>query len=92
VVASMALAIGLYYLHAHTSLPSTASKPSQDDKQPRQASDTDHGLADMNPEERAYHERFMREAIAMVHRLLHTTHHTPHVTLLTHHFDRLSLP
>jgi tRNA-specific adenosine deaminase 2 len=78
VVASVALVFGLCYVHTHTSLPSTASKPSQDSDQPRQASDTDQRLADMDPEERAYHERFMREAIAMVHRLLHTTHQTRH--------------
>jgi tRNA-specific adenosine deaminase 2 len=87
VVASAALAFALYYLHTHTS-PSTASKPSQEDDQPCQASDTEHRLANMNPEERAYHERFMREAIAMVRRLLHILNGT----WLTHHSDRLSLP
>ena len=35
-------------------------------QQPCQDSSADHDSGDMDPEERAYHERFMREAINMV--------------------------
>jgi len=37
-----------------------------DAPQPCQAPAADHDADDMNPEERAYHEGFMREAISMV--------------------------
>jgi tRNA-specific adenosine deaminase 2 len=72
VVACAALGLVLYYAHTvRSSLPSTASNSSQvNTQQPCQASDADQLLDAMNPEERAYHERFMREAIAMVNHLL----------------------
>jgi tRNA-specific adenosine deaminase 2 len=74
VVACAALGLALYYAHtSRSSLPSSASNLSQvNAQQPCQASDEDQVLDAMNPEERAYHERFMREAIAMVNRLLHS--------------------
>jgi tRNA-specific adenosine deaminase 2 len=89
VVASAALGLALYYLRTPTSPPrSSASNLSQvNEQQPCQA--PDDLLAAMDAEERAYHERFMREAIAMVNPLLHTK---PNGTWLTHHHDRLSLP
>lgn len=37
-----------------------------DGPQPCQAPAADHDADDMDPVERAYHERFMREAISMV--------------------------
>jgi hypothetical protein len=88
VIASAALAFALYYLHTHNSTPSSASKAAQVNEQSCQASDAAHGLDTMDAEERAYHERFMREAIAMVNRLLHVLRRT----WLTHHPVRLSLP
>jgi tRNA-specific adenosine deaminase 2 len=72
VVASAALGLVLYYLHTRTSHPpSSASHLSQvTQQQPCQAPEDE--IAAMDPEERAYHERFMREAIAMVNQpLLH---------------------
>tara|TARA_R110002003_G_scaffold44_3_gene3193 strand:+ start:10139 stop:10396 length:258 start_codon:yes stop_codon:yes gene_type:complete len=58
VVASLAMGLALYYTHK--------SPSSHVDEQPCQATNPDHKLIAMDPEERAYHERFMREAIAMV--------------------------
>jgi hypothetical protein len=81
VVASVALALGLYYLHTTQKSPqSSASAPSQVNPQPScQDSDADHRLNAMHAEERAYHERFMREAIAMVGRRIHFTYSRPNV-------------
>jgi hypothetical protein len=89
VVASAALGLALYYLHTRGRKPSpTAPEPSQvDEEQACQASDDDHKLGAMNTEERAYHERFMREAIAMVH---HPFSLTLPTAMLTHH-HRLNL-
>jgi tRNA-specific adenosine deaminase 2 len=67
VVASAALGLALYYLRTlRTSQPpSSASELSQvNQQQPCQG--PDEILAAMDADERAYHERFMREAIAMV--------------------------
>jgi hypothetical protein len=43
-------------------------RPAHDEPQPCQAPAADHDADDMDPDERAYHERFMREAINMVSR------------------------
>ncbi|KAH7078026.1 cytidine deaminase-like protein [Paraphoma chrysanthemicola] len=61
-LASVAVGLTLYF---HKRSPPSAPSASQADEQPCQAPDADHKLNAMNPEERAYHERFMREAIAM---------------------------
>jgi tRNA-specific adenosine deaminase 2 len=73
IAASVALGLGLYYLYTTQSPPQpSASTPSQvNAQQSCQASDADHQVDAMHREERAYHERFMREAIAMVG--LHTS-------------------
>ncbi|KAH8732218.1 cytidine deaminase-like protein [Phaeosphaeriaceae sp. PMI808] len=66
VVASVALGLTLYILHTRNSQPFSASKPSQQaNDQPCQDSVADQDLVGMSAKERAYHERFMREAIAM---------------------------
>jgi hypothetical protein len=70
VVACAALGLALYYLRTRTSQPSSASNLSQVNQQPS-CQAPDDLLAAMGPKERAYHERFMREAIAMVSQLLH---------------------
>jgi tRNA-specific adenosine deaminase 2 len=73
VVASMALGLALYFLR-NLQPSSSAVDPSQvDEEQPCQASDANHQSDAMNAEEKAYHERFMREAIAMVSQL-HRSH------------------
>ena len=67
VAASTALGLALYYLHSRTAPTTPAPGPTQvSEEQPCQASVAEHQSDAMNPEERAYHERFMREAIAMV--------------------------
>ncbi|OAK97896.1 cytidine deaminase-like protein [Phaeosphaeriaceae sp. SRC1lsM3a] len=66
VVASAALGLALYYMHTRHSPTASAAKPSQvNATQPCQDSDADHRLQIMSAQDRAYHERFMREAIAM---------------------------
>ncbi|EAT90711.1 hypothetical protein HBI56_159410 [Parastagonospora nodorum] len=66
VAASTALGLALYYLHSRTAPTTPAPGPTQvSEEQPCQASVAEHQSDAMNPEERAYHERFMREAIAM---------------------------
>lgn len=71
VVASAALGLALYYLHTRKSTTSSAPEVTQvNEEQTCQASEDDHKLDAMNAEERAYHERFMREAIAMVNQSL----------------------
>jgi tRNA-specific adenosine deaminase 2 len=68
IVASAALGLALYYLYTINPPQSSAPRSSQvNEEQPCQASDKPN---EMNAEERAYHERFMREAIAMVNQLL----------------------
>ena len=55
-----------------------------EEQQPRQDQPADHDADDMDPEERAYHERFMREAISMVNHLCrHRVHSRPPTVLLT---------
>jgi hypothetical protein len=74
VVASAALGLALYHLYTRgrkPAPPSALDRSQVGEEQTCQASDDDHKLDAMNAEERAYHERFMREAIAMVH-------HHPH--------------
>lgn len=66
-IASAALGLALYQtLKRQHPSPTSATKPSQTDGKPCQDSKADPRLNVMTPEERAYHERFMREAIAMV--------------------------
>jgi tRNA-specific adenosine deaminase 2 len=66
VSATAALGLALYYLRTRHPPPSSAPETSQVDQQPCQAPDPDDELYAMDPKQRAYHERFMREAIAMV--------------------------
>lgn len=68
-LATAALSLALYYLRTQHPPPPSASNTSQVDEEPCQATDLDHKLNVMNSEERAYHERFMLEAIAMVNHL-----------------------
>jgi tRNA-specific adenosine deaminase 2 len=71
VLASAALGLAFYYLHAQqTAAPQTAHTL-QVDAEPRQDDEAIHVPDAMDPEERAYHEGFMREAIAMVNHILH---------------------
>ncbi|KAF1947930.1 cytidine deaminase-like protein [Clathrospora elynae] len=71
-LASAALGLALYYLHTQQSATQRDEKPSQESKQARQDNDGDQVSNVMDPEERAYHERFMREAIAMAELALKT--------------------
>ncbi|KAH7380630.1 cytidine deaminase-like protein [Pyrenochaeta sp. MPI-SDFR-AT-0127] len=67
-VASAALGLVLYSLHTRPPPTASNSKPSQVDErlcQDADASDIDQFPNTMKAEERVYHERFMREAIAM---------------------------
>jgi tRNA-specific adenosine deaminase 2 len=75
VVASAALGLALYHLYTRgrkPAPPSALDRSQVGEEQTCQASDDDHKLDAMNAEERAYHERFMREAIAMVHHHFHS--------------------
>ncbi|KAJ4346101.1 tRNA(adenine34) deaminase [Ascochyta clinopodiicola] len=65
VVASGALGLALYYLLARRPLSASTSKEPSQREQPSQSSTTDFVADDMSSEDRAYHERFMREAIGM---------------------------
>lgn len=87
-LATAGLGLALYYLRSQYPPPSSASNTSQVDQEPCQASDPDHELNAMDPEERKFHERFMREAIAMVNHP-----HSPNLAsiLLTHRLNRPSL-
>ena len=74
VVASGALGLALYCLSARRPSPADTAKQQPESDKPSQTSTTDFVAEDMSSEERAYHERFMREAIGMVSRsalLLH---------------------
>ena len=73
-LASAGLGLALYYLFTQQSL--TPNNPSHSTvlQQDRQDNEAVHTADDMGPEERAYHEGFMREAIAMVKQPLHTPH------------------
>ncbi|KNG49560.1 trna-specific adenosine deaminase subunit tad2 [Stemphylium lycopersici] len=77
VLASAALGLGLYYLHAQQ--PATTNNqpnPPQVIQEERQDNEAIHAPDAMDPEERAYHEGFMREAIAMAELAL-TSDETP---------------
>lgn len=88
-LATAALGLALYYLRTRHPPPSSASNPSQVDQEPCRAPDPFYKLNAMDPEERAYHERFMREAIAMVN---HFPSPTPNRSpVLTHRPIRPSL-
>jgi hypothetical protein len=66
--ASGALGLALYY---YLSSATTITQPAESE-QPCQDTPSDLVADNMNLEERAYHERFMREAIGMVSHTLHT--------------------
>ena len=76
VVASGALGLALYYLSARRASSANIAKQQPESKKPSQTSTTDFVAEDMSAEDRAYHERFMREAINMV----------SHCALLLHRF------
>jgi hypothetical protein len=69
--ASVAAGLALYYLHTQQSATPKDGLSSQVNEEQRQDEIADHVPDAMDPEERAYHERFMREAIAMVNHTLH---------------------
>lgn len=74
VAASGALGLVLYYLRARRPSPANTANPQPEREKPSETSTTDFVAEDMSAEDRAYHERFMREAISMVSRsacLLH---------------------
>lgn len=73
VITSGALGLALYYLRARRPAPANTPKQAPESEKPSQTSTTDFTVDDMSSEDRAYHERFMREAIGMVSRspLLH---------------------
>ena len=73
VLASAGLGLGLYYLHTQQSTTTNNNpNPPQLIQEERQDNEAIHVPDAMDPEERAYHEGFMREAIAMVNQALHT--------------------
>ena len=74
VVASGALGLALYYLSARRPAPANTARQQPESKKPRQVSTTDFLAEDMSTEDRAYHERFMREAIGMVSHSTHLLH------------------
>lgn len=78
VVASAALGLALYYLNVYTQHSTTQGdeKLSQVSEPTCQDDEADRAVNAMNPEERACHERFMREAIAMVCSALHSHYFT----------------
>lgn len=74
VVASGALGLALYYLSPRRPSPTIIAKQQPERDTTSKTSTTDFVAEDMSAEDRAYHERFMREAINMVSRfacLLH---------------------
>jgi hypothetical protein len=71
VFASAAFGLALYYLRTQQSATPNDELSSQVNGEQRQDEVADHVPDAMDPEERAYHERFMREAIAMVNQPLH---------------------
>jgi tRNA-specific adenosine deaminase 2 len=99
VLASAALGLTLYYLHAQQTPTSKSANTSRVHTEQCQDNEAIHVPDAMDPEERAYHEGFMREAIAMVnHALRFTTFYLyPKPPLpcldpmLTHHRYRLNL-
>ncbi|KAJ4316307.1 tRNA(adenine34) deaminase [Neodidymelliopsis sp. IMI 364377] len=76
VVASGALGFALYYLSVRRPSPSLTPEQPPESAKPSQESTTDFVADDMSSEDRAYHERFMREAIAMAELAL-TSDETP---------------
>jgi tRNA-specific adenosine deaminase 2 len=66
VLASAALGLALYCLRAQQTATSKTTDASQVNTEPCQDDEALHVPDAMDPEERAYHEGFMREAIAMV--------------------------
>jgi len=75
-LASAVLGLALYYLRTLRPSPATTTEQRPESDQPRQEESVHHvSNADkMNGDERAFHERFMREAIAMVNQPLHNLH------------------
>jgi tRNA-specific adenosine deaminase 2 len=63
--ASAALGLALYYLHANAQ-PSAAQSDEKEHQVKEEPCQDEDAVNAMDPEVRAYHERFMREAIAMV--------------------------
>ncbi|KAJ8106082.1 hypothetical protein OPT61_g9778 [Boeremia exigua] len=76
VVASGALGLALYYLSARRPSPADIAKQQPEPAKPSETSTTDFVADDMSAEDRAYHERFMREAINMAELAL-TSDETP---------------
>ncbi|KAF3032214.1 tRNA(adenine34) deaminase [Didymella heteroderae] len=76
VVASGALGLALYYLSARRPSPANIAKRQPESEEPSETSTTDFVAEDMSAEDRAYHERFMREAIGMAELAL-TSDETP---------------
>ncbi|KAL1656350.1 tRNA(adenine34) deaminase [Didymella pomorum] len=75
VVASGALGLALY-MSARRSSPANTAKRQPESEKPSETSTTDFVADDMSAEDRAYHERFMREAIGMAELAL-TSDETP---------------
>jgi tRNA-specific adenosine deaminase 2 len=72
VLASAALGLTLYCLRAQQTTTSKSTHASQVNAEPCQDDEAIHVPDAMDPEERAYHEGFMREAIAMVSHVPHS--------------------
>lgn len=85
VVASGALGLALY-LSARRSSPANTAKRQPESEEPSETSTTDFVADDMSAEDRAYHERFMREAIGMVSHLALLLHFC--CTVLQHQTDQ----
>jgi tRNA-specific adenosine deaminase 2 len=66
VLASVGFGLALFYLHSQQPAAQQDREQSQVNEELRQDENAHHVADAMDPEERAYHERFMREAIAMV--------------------------
>jgi hypothetical protein len=74
VLAAGALSLALYYLSARRPSPANIAKRQPESEKPSETSTTDLVADDMSAEDRAYHERFMREAIGMVSHLVLLLH------------------
>lgn len=72
-VASAGLGLALYWLFAQQSTTTTRPLHSTVKEHDRQDYEAVRETDDMAPEERTYHEGFMREAIAMVKHPLHVS-------------------
>lgn len=84
--ASGALGLALYYLSARRPAPASIAKRQPESEKPSETSTTDFVADDMSAEDRAYHERFMREAIGMVSHLALLLHFC--CTVLQHQTDQ----